>query len=352
MYRTRTVRPSPQLLRSSRILLIHDEAGRLNVMRTALQAAGATNVTELDDPDFLAEAMTGYEPQLVIMDWLNSRVPPLRIMRELNELAGQQVPVLVISSVLSEEIRRAAFNMGAAAVAGLPRKGGDTVLGCVTRLLAQAQLLEESLSGLPVTRESILAYRTATNFWHLRHFRDLIRQADRMLLARSNNVALLARKLATRIGLKHVDLLYGAACLHDIGKIAIPYRVLGSPNPLEEEDFEFIRLHPIVGAHLLSLGVSPLLQLAARIAIAHHEWWDGTGYPRRLRGEEIPLEARIVAVADAFDAMTSPRPYRPALTREQALEELRWRTGTQFDAVLVDAFVDLNSNGQPGAHAA
>src|SRR5690625_333691 len=164
MHRTRTVRPSPHLLRSSRILLIHDEAGRLNVMRSALQAAGAAHVAELDDPDYLAEAMTGYEPQLVIMDWLNSRVPPLRIMRELNELAGQQVPVLVISSVLSEEIRRAAFSMGAAAVAGLPRNEGDTVLGCVTRLLAQAQLLEESLSGLPVTRESILAYRTATNF--------------------------------------------------------------------------------------------------------------------------------------------------------------------------------------------
>jgi putative two-component system response regulator len=127
--------------------------------------------------------------------------------------------------------------------------------------------------------------------------------------------------------------------LHDIGKIGIPERILSKPGPLTEEEWAIMRTHPIVGAQILS----PVKFLAPALPIveAHHERWDGSGYPRGLRGEEIPLGARIFALVDAFDAMTSERPYRTALPFEEALEAIARGAGTQFDPEVVRAFLDL-----------
>jgi ribonuclease P protein subunit RPR2 len=127
--------------------------------------------------------------------------------------------------------------------------------------------------------------------------------------------------------------------LHDIGKVGIPERVLSKPGPLTDEEWEIMRCHPAIGAQI----VEPIRFLgdAVEIVRTHHEWFDGTGYPRGLRGEEIPLAARIFSIADSFDAMTSDRPYRRALSLDHALDEIRGGSGTQFDPSVVCAFLDL-----------
>ncbi len=127
--------------------------------------------------------------------------------------------------------------------------------------------------------------------------------------------------------------------LHDIGKVGIPERVLTKPGPLTEEEWAIMRAHPAIGADI----VEPIRFLgeAVEIVRTHHEWFDGTGYPSGLRGDEIPLAARIFAIADSFDAMTSDRPYRRALPIEQALQEIRDGAGTQFDPAVVRAFLEL-----------
>ena len=127
--------------------------------------------------------------------------------------------------------------------------------------------------------------------------------------------------------------------LHDIGKVGIPERVLGKPGPLTDEEWEIMRTHPAIGAQI----VEPIRFLgdAVEIVRTHHEWFDGTGYPRGLRREEIPLAARIFSIADSFDAMTSDRPYRRALPLERALDEIRGGAGTQFDPIVVEAFLEL-----------
>jgi PAS domain S-box-containing protein/diguanylate cyclase (GGDEF)-like protein len=130
--------------------------------------------------------------------------------------------------------------------------------------------------------------------------------------------------------------LLQAAALHDIGKAAIPDEVLHKPGPLNDEEWEFMRRHPMIGERIMS--AAPALAQAAKLVRASHERVDGQGYPDRLAGDEIPLGARIIFVCDAYDAMTSDRPYGDGMSPAEALEELRRCAGTQFDPVVVDAF--------------
>jgi HD-GYP domain-containing protein (c-di-GMP phosphodiesterase class II) len=163
-------------------------------------------------------------------------------------------------------------------------------------------------------------------------------------------VAAFAEPVAHRLGWEDAQIatLRFGALHHDIGKVVVRRDLLLKPGPLTLDELAEIRTHPSAGAEL----VGPLrgARDALPYVLCHHERWDGKGYPSRLRGHTIPLEARLLAVADAFDAMTSPRPYRHALTHERAIVELCSCAGTQFDPELTELFVDLWS-GQADAVA-
>jgi diguanylate cyclase (GGDEF)-like protein len=160
------------------------------------------------------------------------------------------------------------------------------------------------------------------------------------LFAHLEDVAALALEIGRRQGLPGVELeeLHRAAQLHDLGKIAIPDQILHKPGPLDEAEWRFVRQHTLVGERIL--GASPALRPIGLIVRATHERWDGSGYPDGLRGEEIPLAARIIFACDAFAAMTGERAYRETKTQEEALEELRACAGTQFDPVVVEALTE------------
>jgi putative two-component system response regulator len=147
--------------------------------------------------------------------------------------------------------------------------------------------------------------------------------------------------IALELGLpgQEAETLLTAAPMHDIGKIGIPDRVLLKPGKLDAEEWAIMRRHPEIGHGIIGSHPSPLLRMAAEVALTHHEKWDGNGYPRGLRGEEIPQVGRIVAVADVFDALTSVRPYKPAWTVEAAVEELKRGSGTHFQPQVVEAFL-------------
>jgi diguanylate cyclase (GGDEF)-like protein len=166
----------------------------------------------------------------------------------------------------------------------------------------------------------------------------ILRERVPDLHARLTDLGALARTVGQRLGLRGeaLDETIRAAELHDIGKIAIPDAILTKPGALDDEDWAYMRRHTLIGARVLS--AAPALKPVAVLVRASHEAWDGSGYPDGLAGEQIPLGARIVAVCDAFDAMTSERPYRRARTEAHALAELRRCAGTQFDPKVVASF--------------
>ena len=127
--------------------------------------------------------------------------------------------------------------------------------------------------------------------------------------------------------------------LHDIGKIAIDDSILNKPGKLNDKEWEVIKKHPEIGYRILS--ATPEYSKIAQDILSHHERYDGKGYPRGLKGDEIPVRAKIIAIADAFDAMISDRPYRKAMTSSEAIEEIKRNTGTQFDPTVAKIFIDL-----------
>jgi len=153
--------------------------------------------------------------------------------------------------------------------------------------------------------------------------------------------------LAESIGLPpdEVSRISTSALLHDIGKIGVPDSILNKKGELDEQEWEAIKSHPRLGANIV--GNVPDLSPCVGSILYHHERWDGTGYPEGLRGKSIPLGARILAIADAFAAMASARPYRAALLDEEALERLKQGAGNQFDPDLVQSFVEEVEAGLP-----
>ena len=165
-------------------------------------------------------------------------------------------------------------------------------------------------------------------------------------------VTAIAEAIAARLDWdrRRIEVLRMCAALHDIGKLTVSASVLRKPGPLSDEEFDDVRRHPVVGARMVELV--PSLRPAVPGVRHHHERWDGQGYPDGRSGAAIPAEARVLAVADAFDAMTSDRPYRPALSCTRAINELERCAGTQFDPNVVAALVDSWLAGELGERGA
>lgn len=182
-----------------------------------------------------------------------------------------------------------------------------------------------------VLGESLKGYNT-----HFKYFLNL----DSVTKRHSYKVTRYSCKLAHALGMKneYITHIYISALLHDIGKSKVPTSILNKPQKLTTDEWHIIRQHPQIGSDILNkLGLSTV----ANTIISHHEHFDGRGYPFGLKGNEIPLPARIINIADAFDAMIAKRPYRDRMSIQQALQELIDCSGTQFDPKLVKIFVSL-----------
>ena len=214
---------------------------------------------------------------------------------------------------------------------------------CLPDEVEVAALKEDQDQQLPrYSEQSVLQTMATMATWH-----------DRETQAHANRMIRLAEATMRVLGRSEdeVVLLCLAAQLHDIGKIGIPQAILQKPDSLSEDEWVVMRRHPQIGQQILAQAKG-YFGLVSHIIVAHHERWDGQGYPYRLAGQEIPLGARILCVIDAFDAMTSSRPYREALSRAAARAELQRCAGTQFDPQVVDAFLQVLQAHEPPASIA
>jgi putative two-component system response regulator len=339
-----------RLLRA-RIVAVDDQPPNLRLLERLLGSAGFQSVQTVTSGHEAVEIFRHSPPDLLILDL---HMPDLDGFGVLERLAPwvqgpAYVPVLMVTADQQATVRQRALALGAKDFLAKPFNRTEVVLRILNLLETRFLYLQlqEHKQALEAT------VRSRTHELELARLETLDRLAlaadyrDDSTGAHTRRVGDLAARLAEVLGLSEADveLLHRAAPLHDIGKVGLPDAVLVKDGPLGSDEMALMRTHPAIGARILSGSRVGLLVLAQEIAESHHERWDGQGYPHGLAGDRIPSSGRIVALADAFDAMTHPRRYKPQLSLDEALAEVARESGHQFEPRLVDALFRLNDLG-------
>ena len=341
-------------IHDAQIFLLDDEAANVILLQRMLQNDGYRNLQSATDSRAGLRQCLENPPDLLMLDLMMPHLDGYAILESLRAAWGAEnsIPILVLTADASREACRRALALGATDFVNKPIDMMEVRLRA--RNLIHARLLDRQLRNVNAQLEARVSQRTR----ELERINLNLQESQTEALEKLAQAAEFrdddtgdhirrvgdcAEMLALRLGLSasEATLLNRAATLHDIGKIAIPDAVLLKPGKLSAEEFEIMKTHALTGAALLSHSRSPLMQRAETIARTHHERFDGTGYPANLAGEAIPIEGRIAAVADVFDALTHARPYKTAWPISDALAEIRRSAGTHFDPCVVEAFCAL-----------
>ena len=277
-------------------------------------------------------------PSLLLLDANMPDMDGFETMRRMRRkmVPGHEVPVILLTGENHEEEEKKAFALGAMECIQKPVVA--EVLVARVRHTIELVSLERNVS---TTVERKTRENGDTSMQVLRTLADAIDAKNLYSKGHSDRVAEYARKIAERAGLslQKQDEIYLMGLLHDVGKISIPDSIINKPGKLTEEEYDLIKTHCKTGSQILrNIDTKPMIEKVARW---HHERFDGTGYPDGLKGDSIPEQARIVSVADAYDAMTSPRSYRPAKSQEEVRKEIELGKGTQFDPRFADIMLEL-----------
>ena len=308
-----------------RLLLVDDEPTNLQVLRHVLQAD--YRLLFATDGARALQVAREQLPQLILLDIMMPGMDGYAVCRALKaDPATAGIPVIFITALNDSQDETAGFDVGA------------------------VDYLTKPVSP-PVVRARVRTHLSLVRMDELRETRlQIVQRLGRAAEYKDNETGMhvirmshFSQQLALAAGCSPAwaeDLL-NAAPMHDVGKIGIPDAVLRKPGPLDADEWATMRRHPEIGAEIIGEHPSGVLQLAREIALAHHEKWDGSGYPRGLAGEAIPLSARIVAIADVFDALTTRRPYKEPWPVQDALDHIAAQAGKHFDPALVALFAPL-----------
>jgi putative two-component system response regulator len=326
-----------------RILIADDMADNVWMLQALLTQSGYEHVYATTEPRDVIPMYGELQPDIVLLDVHMPGMDGLTLIRELRRANpdGAFLPIVMLTGDLSSKIKREALEAGASDFISKPFDATEVLLR-VRNLLSLRQL-HARLRDENLTLEARVKERTdalaASRLEVLERLAMATEARDDLTGEHTRRVGVLAGELAQIIGLssEQVELIRRAAPVHDIGKIAIPDSVLHKQGALNAAETAVMRTHTTIGASILAGGDNGLVIAAERIAASHHERWDGLGYPFRLKGDAIPIEGRITAVADFFDALTHDRPYRLAVPREFVLLDIERGAGTQFDPVVAAA---------------
>jgi putative two-component system response regulator len=329
-----------------------------------LNKEGYTRVFMVQDSRDAIAALTRHDADLVLLDLMMPHVSGLDILEALRELPHlRRIPVIVVSAAEDREVKRQALALGARDFLAKPIEPDDLLLRVRNTLELQSyqESLEERIRERTVelsqSREEVVHCLARAA-----EYRD--NETGNHVIRVGSYVGLMAQSLGFDHETCHMMDL--ASTLHDMGKLGVPDSILGKPGPLTAEEWTLMRehcqfgaaicqpergpiarpyhAHVVTGAMMLSRSTSPLLQMASRIAWTHHERWDGTGYPRGLQGENIPIEGRVTAVADVFDALASKRPYKDRFPLETCFAMVEAEAGKHFDPQVVRVFLEMRDH--------
>jgi len=327
-----------------KVLIIDDSEINLTLIRALVLKLGECDPVMFDNPVKAFEWCRSNEPDLVIVDYMMPEMDGLRFIAGFRALHGRtEIPVLMITANDQKDVRYEALLGGA----------NDFLTKPIDRIEFSARV--RNMLALR-TGQKFLADRAAHLANEVAERTSEIRDRERELIFRISRAAefrdpetgahiqrmahyseIIARGLD--LSAATCNLILRAAPMHDVGKIGIRDHILLKPGKLTPQEFEIMKQHASLGYELLKDSGSEILQAGAEIALAHHEKFDGSGYPRGLKGNAIPLFGRIVAVADVFDALTSERPYKKAWELDDAMRFLEEGRGTHFDPLCVESFI-------------
>jgi putative two-component system response regulator len=331
-----------------RILIVDDTPENIRILAGLLSDYPLSVAT--DGEQALEVAASIHRPDLILLDVMMPGLDGFEVCRRLKaDPDTRDVPVIFITTQMDAEHEMKGFEVGGVDYIAKPfnplvvRARVDTHISLLTArrdLARQNAVLEVRVAERTAQlREALAKVKDASLETTVRLARAAEYKDDDTgfhVLRMSHYAAAVARRLG--LSAEDVETILHASPMHDVGKIGIPDRILLKPGKLDPDEWEIMRRHSEMGARILSGSESPMIRLAETIAWTHHEKWDGSGYPRGFKGEEIPLEGRIVAIADVFDALTTRRPYKEPFTLEKSNGILREGAGWHFDPAVVEAF--------------
>ena len=320
------------------IIVVDDDPIILKSAWNTLNEAGFGVVALKSGQGLLDYTKDHAAPNLILMDINMPEMDGYEVIRELKncEAAWQDTPVIFLTANEDEDAETKGLSLGAMDFIRKPFVASVLVL----RVQHAVELIR-----LQRDLESMVDEKTRENenlFLHVVEcLADAIDAKDNYTKGHSGRVAMYSKEIAARFGYdeKQQELIFMMGLLHDVGKIGVPDEVINKPGRLTDEEFAHIQKHPEIGGKILS-NIKEMPELAAG-AKWHHERYDGTGYPEGLAGEDIPEAARILAVADAYDAMTSNRSYRGVLPQEKVRREIELGKGSQFDPKFADIMLQM-----------
>ena len=331
------------------VLIVDDQSTSRTILSHVIKNINPnTKIIERNNPEQALEWATQHTADLVFVDYVMPEMNGVDFIRLLKTLPKyESVPVVMITIKKDAETRYEALDAGVADFVSKPVDVHECTVRARNLLIMRSQHI--SLQNKSILLESLV--KAATAEIRSREKETLMRLAragehkDYDTAMHLHRMSLYSRALAEAIGLTEdeAEVIELSSPLHDIGKIGIPDSILLKKGPLDEQELKTMRRHPLIGYEILENSPSKYLQKGGEIALAHHERFDGTGYPYSLKGNDIPLSARIVAVADVFDALTSVRPYKAAWTVDQAFEYIQNESGKHFDPELVNAMLSIRS---------
>ncbi|MDV7104815.1 two-component system response regulator [Vibrio sp. TH_r3] len=322
---------------SASILVVDDTPDNIDILSGVLREHYKVKAA-LNGKVALKIAKSSPQPDLILLDIMMPDMDGYEVCEHLKrDPETCKIPVIFVTAKSEIQDEERGFALGAT----------DYITKPISPPLVLARVKTQlSLYDQARHLEKLVQTRTAelneTRFEIIRRLGRAAEYKDNEtglhVVRMSKYTKLLAEKVSDNTD--WIDLLYNAAPMHDIGKIGIPDRVLLKPGKLDAEEWDTMKQHSSYGGEIIGEHASPLLQLAKEVAIYHHEKWDGTGYPHGLAGTDIPLSARIVAITDVFDALTSVRPYKAAWPMDKVIDLLQEEAGKHFDPSLVPKFLE------------
>src|SRR3989338_8232892 len=336
---------SEQILKA-KILIVDDQKLHTFFLEKILKKEGYENIECVTEAKRAISVCHDFQPDIILLDLIMPIVDGFQVLEQLkDDRKDNYLPILALSEEKSSEMRHRALEAGVTDFLSKPYESAEVLMRI--RNMIETRILHQEVKN----QNKLLEIKVQERTQELNDSRlDIIRRLAQAAECRDNDTGLHIIRMshycvvlgeALGLGTKQCELILNASPLHDIGKIGIPVSILLKPGKLTPEEFEVMKTHTTIGARLLAGSNSEIMKMAEMIALTHHEKWDGTGYPRKLAGDQIPLIGQVCSVCDVFDALTSKRPYKKAWSVEHAVEEIVSLKGKHFNASLVDAFVEI-----------